>query len=366
MIFYGHYTEIILTQRVKSIVYPEPASACPFIKAVGLLFAIRDYLYPWVADILQSELNVTDSIFHPENPDEYPSPQDPELCFLLTIAGVGSFCGIDFSLEAERMPTADLTNHRYAVLKLLYTLLLSDQFGEEEAPVEHQRAALKLFLSILESTFPLPPFITQDWCTPDLASKFVQITFEDRMWAIEDVLDDYPAFLVDHLFRFSPTMSETLEYAAAERLFDGLGKLDCYLDSIYDPFEYLSHTIHLFVTGLSSSNLNPHISQKFLAYLFEPDTLFAICLPLVGSSRGETLRGLVCLRPNDPAWPICLARLPEYTYPPRLSDLYDIFGILADLKTFLFFWWNGVPPVGGTRRERGRHGRSSSAPQNLS
>ncbi|KAK0217970.1 hypothetical protein IW262DRAFT_1106801 [Armillaria fumosa] len=53
-----------------------------------LINTIRGCLYPWVGEIIiQGQLNFTDSIFNPESPDDYPSPQDPKLRFLLTMAG---------------------------------------------------------------------------------------------------------------------------------------------------------------------------------------------------------------------------------------------------------------------------------------
>ncbi len=167
-------------------------------------------LYPWVGEsIIQGQLNVTDSLFNPEIPDDYPSPQDPRLRFLLIMAGSPSIqrAGIDdpsgnmfciaisriesfFGFESVNLrmrpwvPITDFTHHRHAVLKFLYTLLSSDHFGKREVPHEHQRAALVLFLHMVEFTSPLPPFMFRDWCTPDLAAEFVRITFEDGAWAL--------------------------------------------------------------------------------------------------------------------------------------------------------------------------------------
>lgn len=85
----------------------------------------------------------------------------------------------------------------------------------------------------------------------------------------------------------------------------------------------------------SSSKLDPHISRKSSAYLFEPDALFVICTLLVGRGLEETLHDLARLRPDDSVWHVCLTRLHEDAYPAHLSDRYNIPGTLADLKTFL-------------------------------
>ncbi len=54
-------------------------------EAVSLQAAVNNHLYPWVGEnIIRGSLNITDSIF---NPDEYPSSQDLRLQFLLTLAG---------------------------------------------------------------------------------------------------------------------------------------------------------------------------------------------------------------------------------------------------------------------------------------
>ncbi|PBK69156.1 hypothetical protein ARMSODRAFT_1019146 [Armillaria solidipes] len=234
------------------------------------------------------------------------------------------------------MPTTHLTNHWHAVLKLLYTLLSLDQSGEEGMPMDRQCAILNLFLCMVESTYPLPPFIAQDWCTPDLTSRFVRIAFEDGAWARRFNHDGVPPSLIPRLFCFSPIMNEAFKYAAAECLFDqAVKKLDYHPYNTDNPYRTLPRIIQAFVVGLSSSKLDLHISQKFLAYLFKPDTLFAICILLIGNGPSEALRDLARLCPHNSAWPICLQRLQEYVYPAKLSDRYNIPSTLADLETFL-------------------------------
>ncbi len=98
-------------------------------------------------------------------------PQDPKLCFLLTLAGspsvqqdtglwrifnkvilnISTFTKIDLSNSpSDGLKPTGLTNHRHAVLKLLYTLLLSDQSGKEGMLMNRQRDILNLFLCMVD------------------------------------------------------------------------------------------------------------------------------------------------------------------------------------------------------------------------
>ncbi|SJL03776.1 uncharacterized protein ARMOST_07133 [Armillaria ostoyae] len=344
---------------------------------VRLLPTVCNYLYPWVGDsIVQGKWNVTDSIFNPESPDDYPSPQDPRLRFLLTMAGsssiqrtgidhpswnifcnvisgIESFFGLDsvkFGLHPWAVPITDFTHHRHAVLKLLYTLLSSDHFGKREVPVEHQRADLVLFLCMVKFTSPLPPFMFRDWCTPDLAAEFVRIAFEDGAWAPIDAFDHPPDLvyeLTDRLvLHFPLIVNEAFKYATTKRLFDRLvEKLHYSHNNLFNSYYCVPRVLKMFITGLSSSQSESEISRNFLGYLHEPDVLFAVCAFLVGGGFREPLHDLARLCPNDPAWPVCLQRLREYEYRPAgVPDGYDIPGFLADLTAFLE--GGGVGPFG--------------------
>ncbi|KAK0238837.1 hypothetical protein EDD85DRAFT_522103 [Armillaria nabsnona] len=346
------------TSSVYSLVYEQAgvkvfnnARAHKHCKGVNLQIAIREYLCPWVIEKLQG--HITDSIFNSDNPNEYPLPQDPRLCLLLTMAGSPSiqcieevffqvmlnikrFIGIYYLFEP--MPIIDLTNHHHAVLKLLYTLVSADQFGTGEMYVGLQRIILLLFLHMVQFISPLPLFICQDWCTPDLAAKFVQLGLKDDTWlGLEEYFDNPTSILIHHLFWCPPLMNKAFEYAAAEHLFqvdrvDKALQSDCY--SVYRT----SQIIKLFIDTLMtpSSKLDSTISQKFLKYLFNPDTLFAVCIPLVGNGSRKTLYNLLHLCPkDDTTWPDCLAELQKYKYPQKLLDHSDVPGILADLATFL-------------------------------
>lgn len=154
------------------------------------------------------------------------------------------------------MPSG-LTNHRHAVLELLYTLLSSEQFGKEEVPMDHQRIALNLFLSLVEFTSPPPQFIARGWCTPALASKFVYIAFGDGEWArVDQRLNCHFASLIRRLFSFPPVVNKVFEYVAAERLFDQITeRLRLHPSDIFDlddPFSLRqSCAVQMLVAGLS-------------------------------------------------------------------------------------------------------------------
>ncbi|SJL03726.1 uncharacterized protein ARMOST_07083 [Armillaria ostoyae] len=190
---------------------------------------------------------------------------------------------------------------------------------------------------MVQSISPLPPFC-QDWCTPDLAAKFVQLALKDDTWlGLENDIDNPTNDLIHHLFWCSPLMNKAFEYAATEHLFQA-DKVDKALQSNSYSVYNASKIIKLFIDTLitPSSKLDATMSQKFLKYLFEPDTLFAVCIPLVGNGSRETLHDLLQLHPNnDITWPDCLAKLQKFKYPQKLLDNSDVSGILADLATFL-------------------------------
>ncbi|KAK0227356.1 hypothetical protein EDD85DRAFT_957975 [Armillaria nabsnona] len=81
-------------------------------------------------------------------------------------------------------PSFELDSNQYAVLKLLYILVSSDNFNT--LPVVHQRITLMQFLQAFNSTTPRPRFLSFDWCTPTMASNFTQIAFMplDSDWTL--------------------------------------------------------------------------------------------------------------------------------------------------------------------------------------
>ncbi|SJL03775.1 uncharacterized protein ARMOST_07132 [Armillaria ostoyae] len=371
-----HFFKIIPSNYWKAnFVVPPPVYEWEDIKIIEnannqsdrLTTTFCDSLYPWVGEgIFQGQLNITDSIFNPESPDDYPSPQDPKLRFLLTMVGsrsaivlpnafcqaisnIEAFCGYTmlFYWDHPLLSIVELSSHRHAILKLLYTLLSSDHFGKKEVPVEHQRAALALFLRMVKSTSPRPPFMARDWCTPDLAAEFVRIAFEDGAWAPMDAFDNCPDIvseLIHLLIQFPPIMSQAFEYAVAKRLFDRLIEAHYNRHNLRSSY-YVLQVLKMFIDGLPSSKLESQISRNFLGYLHEPDVLFAVCAFLVGGGFSEPLHDLARLRPNDPTWPVCIQRLREYVYRPAgVPDGHERPGILADLTAFLE--GGGVGPFG--------------------
>ncbi|KAK0188902.1 hypothetical protein F5146DRAFT_1140467 [Armillaria mellea] len=344
--------------------------------AVSLRVAFDNHLYPWVGDsIIQSQLNVTASVFNPKNPDDYPSPHDPKLRLLLTVASsrsiivlpnafrqaisnIEAFCSYDsaFYMRHPLLPIVELSSNRHAILKLLYTLLSSDHFGKKEVPVEHQRAASVLFLRMVKSTSPLPPFMSRDWCTPGLAAEFVRIAFEDGAWAPMDAFDNTPDLvyeLTNRLVLHFPLIANgAFEYASANRLFDRLvEKLQYSHNNLRNSYYCVPTVLKMFITGLTSSNPDSQISRNSLGYLHGPDVLFTVCAFLVGAGFSMALHGLARLRPNDPVWPICLQRFREYICrPTEQPDGCKIPGILADLTAFLER--GGVPLIGKTPPHR--------------
>ncbi|KAK0217933.1 hypothetical protein IW262DRAFT_1103731 [Armillaria fumosa] len=155
----------------------------------------------------------------------------------------------------------DFTHHRHVVLKLLYTLLSSDHFGKREVPVEHQRAALVLFLLMVEFTSPLPPFMFRDWCTLDLAAEFVRIAFEDGEWASMNLPDPVYELLNRLPVHFPLIVNEAFEYATAKRLFDRLvERLHYSHNNLFNSYYVVPRILKMFITGLSSPKLESQIS----------------------------------------------------------------------------------------------------------
>ncbi|PBK80972.1 hypothetical protein ARMGADRAFT_817901 [Armillaria gallica] len=176
--------------------------------AVSLQTAIYYHLYPDIVDaFFECFKHVKDSIFCPDPAtNEFPAPQDPRLLLLLTLAGspsiqkmviepsmkelfsqvlrnISTYMGLSESLLDYETPSFELDSNRYAVLKLLYMLLSSDDLHTTMMG-DNQRTMLLLFLQVLSSTTPHPCFLPSDWCTPAIASNFAQITFEDQTWTL--------------------------------------------------------------------------------------------------------------------------------------------------------------------------------------
>ncbi|KAK0188936.1 hypothetical protein F5146DRAFT_1225613 [Armillaria mellea] len=306
-----------------------------------LLPTLYHYLDHWVEEsIIQRQLDVIDSVFNPESPDDYPSPQDPRLRFLLTMAGSPSIqrTGID----------EPLGNIFCKAIRGIEYIFGSRIFG---TPCDHfgKREWTPRPLC-LRSCFGTG--VHQTWLQSLSGSSLRMVT-----WATIHTFDNHDLklyALIDHLvLHFPLIVNEAFEYATAKRLFDCLVENPHY-NYRYSPNGNLLNSYHpvrqslkMFITGSLSSKSESQISQNFLKYLHEPDVLFAVCTFLVGGGFRKSLHDLASLCPNEPAWPVCLQRLREYVYlPAEVPDGDDIPGILADLTTFLE--GGGVGPFGST------------------
>ncbi len=184
---------------------------------VPLCMAIHTCLYQCVFEtIIQGHVdirNVQGSVDYLGPTIEFPEPpQDPKLCFLLKMASSPSvweipkvsYCNAyhytytfigrvllnigvhldvhKFSLIDKNIPSVGLDVNRHAVLKLLYTVISSDKFGDSPVSVDDCCITLIVFLRVLNSTSHHPRFLPKDWCTPALAAKFVRIAFEGDEW----------------------------------------------------------------------------------------------------------------------------------------------------------------------------------------
>ncbi len=83
------------------------------------------------------------------------------------------------------IPSFNLDGDRYAVLKLLYTLVSPSEYGGDASVRSHDlRITLVIFLRVLNSTSPRPRFLPEDWCTPTMTANLVRIAFQGRCMGI--------------------------------------------------------------------------------------------------------------------------------------------------------------------------------------
>ncbi|KAK0448057.1 hypothetical protein EV421DRAFT_110421 [Armillaria borealis] len=204
-------------------------------------------------------------------------------------------------------------DNRGTVLEFLYTLITSVEFDEPLTLLE-QSSALTMFFRILNSTSSRPPYLQKDWCTPQLATKFVRISLRD--------------FRVDtdergtYLFQHTSFTNETLA-SFVSNLFEELrteingGALRIFLP--------------LIITGLGSEDLGVHtVRRQSLEYLHEPDNLFTSCTALIQWYDTRTLRCLALLHPKHPSWPGCLQRLEDSEMEDEMEE-----SLVANFKAFI-------------------------------
>ncbi|KAK0222222.1 hypothetical protein IW262DRAFT_1379032 [Armillaria fumosa] len=318
--------------------------------ATTLRTAIQGGLYLYVAEvILQDYVGVESTIFRQDDIDLSP-PQDSRLHLLLNMAGsrsirrmaipapfsfdslfsrivqgIGNCLGV--SLYGNNLlPAVASDTNRHAVLKLLYDLISSAEF-DDPVTRRDQIIVLTIFFRVLDSTFPLPPFLDKDWCTTQLAVKSVGTVCVDVL-RLSPYLEDHHHMACElgtYFFRYTSFTNETLAYFVST-LFEQLRKQDGRVLSVF---------LDLIVTGLSSEQWNVQVRERSLKHLYEPENLFTSCTTLITWGDLRTLRRLALLRPRDPAWPRCLQQLEVFDFSLQPLGTHDIPHTISDLKAFI-------------------------------
>ncbi len=199
-------------------------------------------------------------------------------------------------------------DNRCTVLEFLYTLITSVEFDDHLTPLE-QSVTLTMFFRVLNSTSSRPPFLEKDWCTPQRATKFVQIALRDFRGPTHELgtyFLQHTSFTNETLASF---VSSTFEELRTETN-------SCALWIFLD----------LIITGLGSEDLGVHIRQQSLEYFHEPNNLFTSCTALIQWNDTRILRRLALLHPGHRSWPGCLQ---------RLEDIGMKESLVTDLKAFI-------------------------------
>ncbi|KAK0227006.1 hypothetical protein EDD85DRAFT_854491, partial [Armillaria nabsnona] len=273
-----------------------------------LRMAIQRSLYIYVAEnILHDYMLLQPTIFRQNDGDE----KYPRLCLLLSMAGSRSMRSIrasSFAFNQSLFITivqsiGDLVDiaspykdndNRHTVLEFLYTLITLVEFDDPLNPRE-QTTALMMFFRVLNSTSSRPAFLETDWCTPQLATKFVRLSVWYHMRDAGERCSTY-------FFQYTSFTNETLA-SFVSNLFEELrtdinnGALQTFL--------------RLIITRLGSEDSSVHIRQQSLEYLHEPGNLFTSCIALIRWDDTRTLRHLALLYPEHDSWPVCLQRLED-------------------------------------------------------
>ncbi|KAK0449634.1 uncharacterized protein EV420DRAFT_780242 [Desarmillaria tabescens] len=311
---------------------------------VTLTGAIEQFLYPSIANaIFLRSAQIEDAVSNDDpNPEAGPEPQlDPRIRFLLNtvrwpeirrivvaddnddtaLEWVVEKISIFFAIDAESFdlnsdtPTSDLDRNRYAILKALYPLISLPS----SSTFRDQRNLLAVFLRLLKSTSCSPDFLGENWCTPELASRLVQIAFEGEawIWPYELRLDDPACELVNYFFRSIIFMDHTFAHFVDKQLFTTLN------------WSGRPEIMESIVVGLASARrrLPQQVYEQYLDILHEPQNLFTSCAALIVRGQRKTLRQLALFRRRDPAWAACLKRLREYydDRPPPIFTEFEAF-----------------------------------------
>ncbi|KAK0226995.1 hypothetical protein EDD85DRAFT_854420, partial [Armillaria nabsnona] len=220
--------------------------------------------------------------------------------FITIVESIGSLVDI-------ASPYKDNDN-RHTVLEFLYTLITSVEFDDPLTLLE-QSSALTMFFHVLNSTPSRPPCLQKDWCTPQLATKFVRIALKDSSSPTHE--------LGTYFFQHTSFTNETLASFVSDLFEELRTEINGYALWIF---------LRLIITRLGSEDLGVHIRQQSLEYLHKPDNLFTSCTTLMEWNDTWTLRRLALLHPGHRSWPGCLQLLED-------SELEE--SLVADFKAFI-------------------------------
>ncbi|KAK0431262.1 hypothetical protein EV421DRAFT_175846 [Armillaria borealis] len=236
--------------------------------------------------------------------------------------------GVDETpLSADETPSFELDGNRYAVLRLLYTLLSSDDLNDT-MPVAHQRTMLIRFLRVLNTTTPLPRFLPSNWCTPTMAFNFTQIAFVSPDWTLNISESAMTLkFVYEFLQLGGPIANQIFSRFVSGRLLDDVAKLRG--DSrISQCRGRLRGILGAFVNGIRNSD-------AAVAYLFELDNIFAVCAMYIIWRDIPHLRLLAQCYPDHPVWTECLQKLdtiPEHFELPSKHWRERILRTVSDFR----------------------------------
>ncbi|PBK69467.1 hypothetical protein ARMSODRAFT_164546 [Armillaria solidipes] len=214
------------------------------------------------------------------------------------LRNINTYMGLQGDVPNHETPSFELDSNRYAVLKLLYTLLSSDDFGTTMM-VDNQRTMLMMFLQVLNSTAPRPGFPPSDWCTPTMAFNFTQIAFEPQDWTLAS---DFVTlrFVYEFLQLGGPIANQILSRFVSGRLLDYVVKFRGDIEIL--GRQYLQGILGAFVSGVRRSD-------AAVAYLFELDNIFAVCAMYIIWRDIPGLHLLAQCCPDHPVWTECLQKL---------------------------------------------------------
>ncbi|KAK0498084.1 hypothetical protein EDD18DRAFT_1350710 [Armillaria luteobubalina] len=206
-------------------------------------------------------------------------------------------------------------------LKFLHMLITLDKF-DNPLTLHKQASALMMFFRLLNCTSSHPPFLETDWCTPQLATKFTQITLRCldsktyTWWYPNKDTFEQATYLLQHT-----SFTNKMLASFVSNLFE---EFSTQTNHRYTLWTFL----HLIITKLGSDYKLVCVCHQSLEYLHEPNNLFTSCCVLIHCNDTRTLRHLALLHPEHGSWPGCIQRLEE-DYGGRGA------WIIAEFKAFI-------------------------------